>query len=145
MRVVACLGCLAFPQIGCEELDGGAVELSWTFFTTRGEPLECAAANVGAVRVVWEVQRADGTSTSDFETFECEDESGATSFRITPGRAAFSVLPICESGEAAAPGTFESPPPIVRTVDDGRVVTLDTLLVVLRRDGCTAKAPCACP
>ena len=117
---------------GCIEIEGGAVELSWSLRSFDGDRVDqCASARIDEVRVCWEAV-ADGTSTGICEgsqSFPCGEENGVSGFEIDPGATAFWIEPICVDGSPAEPGSYEVPPPIVRTVEEGNIVTLNSLLI----------------
>lgn len=118
----------------CIEIDGGAVELSWSLRSFDGDRVRnCNAARVDEVRICWQ-SIDDGTSTGvcqGSQSFPCGEENGVSGFEIAPGRTAFWVEPICFDGSPAEVGSYQVPPPIVRTVEDGKIVTLDSLLIVV--------------
>jgi hypothetical protein len=135
----------------CVDINGGAVELSWALRDFDGKDRDCAAARLERVAVCWQVVE-DGTSAvgaaCDAERsslFFCDDENGVSGFEITPGSNAFWIEPRCDDGEPPDLGTYEVPPPIVRTVEDGRIVTLNSLLIVVATtDGACPAAGCTC-
>jgi len=125
---------LAPAVTGCIEIDGGAVELSWSLRSFDGDRVgECAKVRIDEVRVCWQPV-ADDTSTGVCEgsqSFPCGEENGVSGFEIDPGSTAFWIEPICLDGALADPGSYQVPPPIVRTVEDGNIVTLNSLLIVV--------------
>jgi hypothetical protein len=126
----------------CVKIDGGAAELSWSLRDQGGDSIDsCATARIDAIRLCWTALEDGGSSVPqcrppDFDQFRCDDLSGVTRFEIEPGPTSLFIQPICPNGDPAAIGSYEVPPPIVRTVDDGRVVTLNSLLVVVKRTNC---------
>jgi hypothetical protein len=137
---------------GCVAIDGGAVEVSWSIRSFDGDAVEtCGDALVDKIRLCW-TPLTDG-STADPETclpgqrrtFSCDEASGVTGFDLEPGLTAFWIEPVCTDGEPADPGTYQVPPPIVRTVRDGRIISLNSLLLVVNPldTGC-ADTPCTC-
>lgn len=136
LLVVAALCGLLFSS-SCVEVDGGAVELSWTLRTFSGEPIDtCPAARIDEVRICWE-SVADGgpggartCRRGDYRAFACDDSRGVTGFEIPAGRALVWIEPICADGNPPDPDTYEVPAPIARTVETGEVVTLGALLIV---------------
>ena len=132
----------------CIEIDGGAVELSWSLRSFDGERVDsCTDARVDQVRVCWQSVEGD-TSTGICEgsqSFPCGEENGVSGFEIVPGRAAFWVEPICFDASPADIGSYQVPPPIVRTVEDGKIVTLNSLLIVVTPFGAGCPdAGCTC-
>lgn len=132
----------------CIEIDGGAVELSWSLRSFEGDQVEsCPEARIDEVRVCWQ-SISEGTSTGVCEgsqSFPCGEENGVSGFEIDPGSTAFWIEPICIDGSPAEPGSYQVPPPIVRTVEDGNIVTLNSLLIVVTpfRDSCPDSG-CTC-
>jgi hypothetical protein len=147
VTLIAFVGWCTFLHSGCVGIDGGAIELSWSLRNTEGEGVaECATARVGEMRLFWDVENAAEGSTR-YETFPCDPPRAATRFEIPPGTASIWLVPVCENGEPAADGTYEAPAPIVRSVIEGEVVTLNALLVVVRTTNCGTGAgqqPCIC-
>jgi hypothetical protein len=125
---------LATAGPACIEIEGGAVELSWSLRSFDGDRVDnCTAARVDEVRVCWQ-SIDDGASTGicqGSQSFPCGEENGVSGFEISPGRASFWIEPICVDGSPADSGSYQVPPPIVRTVEDGKIVTLDSLLIVV--------------
>lgn len=135
----------------CVEVDGGAVELSWTLRTFEGEPIAtCADAKIGKIRVNWAPSSANGADQEPdavgFEEFACPANRGVTHFAVGQGPQLLWIEPICEDGSPAVESTYEVPPPILRYVQNGEVVTLDSLLVVAddSSNGCTKAQGCTC-
>jgi len=140
---------IAIASSGCIEVDGGAVELSWSLRSFDGEPVDsCGKALMDEVRICWEPVSGEGTLTGECDasqTFPCSEENGVSGFEIDPGSTAFWVQPICRDGAPAEVDTFQVPPPIVRSVEDGKIVTLNSLLIVVTPigDSCP-EAGCTC-
>lgn len=131
---------------GCVQIDGGAAELSWSIRDSEGRSVStCSDVSIQKIRLCWQSVEEAGTETltcpdTRAEEFECVERTGVTGFEIDPGRTALFIIPLCEPGDAGIqPAVEESyvvPPPIVRTVEDGRVVTLNSLLLVVNRTNC---------
>ncbi len=125
---------LAAASSACIEIDGGAVELSWSLRSFDGERVDsCAKARVDKVRICWQDVEG-GTSTGVCEgsqSFPCGEENGVSGFEIAPGSTSFWIEPICVDGSPADVGSYQVPPPIVRTIEDGKIVTLNSLLIVV--------------
>lgn len=131
----------------CVAIDGGASELTWSLRTFNGDPVDsCAAANIDKVRLCWSAvdSGVTGCRPGSFRDFECQDQTGETLFEIEPGRTAFTIEPICPDGQPANEGTFQAPAEIVRTVRDGEVVSLESLLIVVtdQPDSCGIECTC---
>ena len=140
---------LAVLSGGCIDIDGGAVELSWSLRSFDGDDVEsCSDARLDEVQVCWQaVSEGSGSCTSS-EAFPCDEENGVSGFEIDPGPTAFWIEAICRDGDLADPATYQVPPPIVRTVEEGKIVTLNSLLVVVHPvgsacpdSGCTCVRP----
>jgi len=154
--VTAIAAGLLLAGAACVEVDGGAIELSWRLRNFEGSELSCTSANIGQVRVCWvplgdagsDVEaecttlRVDGGFVEWFRDFECGLKRGVTRFEVPSGPNAIFVRPICTDGTAPV-GDYQVPPPIVRNVERGGVVTLNQLLLVIEND-CGA-GRCACP
>ena len=65
-----------------------------------------------------------------------------TRFDIAPGTAQLWLVPGCASG--TDPVAYRAPPPIVRTITAGEVITLDTQLIEVRAGNCLPEDPCTC-
>lgn len=122
----------------CVDVNGGAVELSWSIRTPAGEPNNCVDAKIEKVRVCW--APSDGASArvcQGSRTFLCTDLRGFSSFEIDSGPTAFWLEPLCEVTQVVPdPATYEVPPPLIRSVSDGQVVTLNSLLIVATDADC---------
>lgn len=113
------------------------MELSWSLRTFEGESIgSCGDARIARVRLCWTSLDAEddppgaGCRPQNSKEFGCGEQSGITGFDVPPGRTSLSIQPICLDGAAAREGTYEVPAPIVRTVQEGKVVTLSSLLIV---------------
>jgi hypothetical protein len=138
-----------FPAVfalACIEVNGGAAELSWTLRDFEGKPISenneppCTVTNIEQIHLHWKAVTGDADTSlvpDDTAEFQCRDNRGVTKFTIPVGRQMLWIEPVCQD-EAAAPGSYEVPPPIVRNVEEGTVTTLDALLIVADRD-------CTCP
>jgi hypothetical protein len=134
---------LAFASPGCIEIDGGAVELSWSLRSFDGDAVDgCGMADIQEVRLCWEhlpdgsVSVGGGSCRSGARrTFPCSEYSGITGFQLDPGATAFWIEPVCDDGEPADAETYQVPPPIVRNVEEGKIVSLNSLLLVVSPPG----------
>jgi hypothetical protein len=138
-RVVRTVAWVGLALAGaCTEVDGGAVEVSWVFRTDRGDRRDCGQIDVGQVELRW------GSASADRVAFPCRDERGVTGFDLPVGPRSLYLRPICADGSPAADGSYRAPAPIVRTITDGDVITLDTQLIEVRVTGCGEATPCIC-
>jgi hypothetical protein len=143
---------------GCVEIDGGAVELSWTLRDSDGKQNDCQSARIDQIRICWspladdastsgtlscQVAREDGGIERLYRAFDCEQNRGVTRFEVPPGPNALFVSPLCVGAQEPT-GPFNVPAPIVRTVVKGEVVTLDQILIVASNHQCVADQ-CTCP
>lgn len=131
----------------CVAIDGGAAELTWSVRTFDGEPVDsCGDALVEKVRLCWYAvgSGVTGCRPGSFRDFDCEEETGETLFEIEPGPTAFFVEPICADGLPARVGTYQTPSEIVRTVRDGEIVSLESLLITVtdHPDSCGIECTC---
>ena len=135
VTMIACAGCI--------EIEGGAAEVAWSLRSFEGEAVEaCADARIQDVRLCWEAV-GDGSVSAgggacragERREFPCEESSGVTGFQLDPGSTAFWIEPICTDEDPAAEGTYQVPPPIVRTVERGEIVSLNSLLLVVSPPG----------
>ncbi len=147
------LGGIAGGTSGCVQIDGGAVELSWAVRNFEGNPLECATAKIDTVRLCWrsvDVTGALACASDAQASFVCDQEQGASAFEVPTGDQSLWVEIDCTTG-AADPSTYDVPAPIVRTVSEGNIVTLNSLLIVVATPPnpntptfCLDR-PCTCP
>lgn len=142
---------LAILWTGCVQIDGGAVELSWAVFDFGGDGRSCEFAGISEVNLCW--QPADGLS-SDFicepdasHDFECVTEQGSTAFEVPPGPTSLWIEVTCAQNLQRAPlESYQVPAPIVRTVRDGEIVSLSSLLIIATERGTDCgERPCTCP
>lgn len=123
----------------CVDIGGGAVELSWYLLSYSGDPIgDCECAGIDQVRVCWvpeDEAPADATELTCAEgrrspPIPCTQNRGATDFVIDSKPHLFWIEPMQDEQTPLAPGSYEVPSPILRTVEHGSVVTLDSLLIV---------------
>lgn len=133
----------AVSSVACIEVNGGAAELSWTLRDFEGKPIDtpaCTRTNIREVRLNWKAVTDDAAGPLEpdgSDRFTCSDNRGVTEFIIPAGRQMLWIEPICQDAITAT--SYEVPPPIVRTVVQGTVITLDALLLVVDED-CTCQA-----
>ncbi|MGE0870314.1 MAG: hypothetical protein AB7P03_17240 [Kofleriaceae bacterium] len=129
--------------LGCEPVDGGAVELSWKLRPAGASDerfLSCSPAGTGRIermRLDWVVGEVAGT-----DSWDCEDNAGVTGFDLPEGDALLSVVPMCAGGPAA-PNTYTAPAPERRRVVTGDTVSMGAVELVLEVADC-ASQPCIC-
>jgi hypothetical protein len=122
---LACLGILS----SCTNVSGGAVELSWLLRPSNGDENACSeqsccrTSRVADMRLMWDV---GGTTGS--ESWPCEDNRAVTGFVLPPGEASLWVTLECADVPAAT-NAYEAPAPVVRTIVDGEVVSLNAVVV----------------
>lgn len=117
-------------SMGCVDVNGGAVEVSWTIQRSDGTVVACGAAGVKEMRLR-ATPVAGGEAVT--RTWDCGAGYGASAFDLAVGSTSFVLEPQC----LAAGETFvgQVPAPIVRNVTEGQVVSLNALLVVGDADG----------
>ena len=129
----------ACPMVhACTEVSGGAVEISWNLRNVDGSGVSCGFADIATINLIIDDDFGPG-----FVPFPCGDERGVTRFDLAPGRAELSLAPGCEN--TVDPIAYRAPPPIVRTITEGEVITLDTQLIEVRAGNCLPEDPCTCP
>jgi len=127
----------------CTNVSGGAVELSWLLRPSNGDETLCSeqscceTSRVDQIRLHWDV---GGTTGSD--AWACMDNRAVTGFVLPPGEASLWVVPECAGG-AASTDTYEAPAPVVRTLVDGEVVSLNAVVVQVQVADCGSQA-CIC-
>jgi hypothetical protein len=137
---------LTLTATGCVQIDGGAVELSWSIRNFAGQRQACAIGGellpeLAFVRICWEPlpdggvldQLCDPTRSA---RFRCGLEHGVTGFEIDRGDTAIWIEPVCDDGDLPVPALYEVPPPIVREIAVGDVATLQALLIVAAPEAC---------
>ena len=131
---LAILGCLLVLE-ACVDINGGAAELSWSLRTYARERIEtCADARINTVQLVWQPVGSTAAEPEGRVKFPCSSTRGVTDFVISEGPQLFWIEPICNDGDPPTTGTYEVPPPVLRTVASGEIVTLSSLLIVGYQD-----------
>jgi hypothetical protein len=134
----------------CVEVNGGAVELSWSVRTFDGARVDddCHTddesddpkVHLGYIRLAWKAVADGGDGTGmepdGWEEFPCADGRGITRFSVPRGQQMLWIVPVCPGGSTPSTGSYQVPPPIVRAVGEGTVTTLDALLVVADESTC---------
>jgi hypothetical protein len=139
LATLVCLGIHA----SCTEVSGGAVELSWLLRPSNGDENACSdqsccqTSRVEQMRLLWDVGGITGS-----DSWRCEDNRAVTEFVLPPGEASLWVVPECADGPAATE-LYEAPAPVVRTLIDGEVVSLNAVVVQVAVTDCGSQ-PCIC-
>lgn len=132
-------------MLGCVNIDGGAVELSWTVHDTSGRTVECKDIGLAEVEltcltvpelgeaVQLEPCRTGSGTERGRNAWTCGRLGGSTAFDIAPGNRQFRISAVCRSGSPAAETRY--PDPILRDVVEGEVVQLNALLIEVRDTG----------
>jgi hypothetical protein len=134
----------------CVQIDGGAVELSWSIRNFDGESASCDLrisggenfADIADVRICWEPVPEEGELDQVCDPvsstrFRCREGHGVTDFGIEEGPTAIWIEPVCEgTGVVPPPDKYQVPAPIVRNITSGGVATLNALLIVAAPDAC---------
>ena len=150
LRVIVVATWLGFVGTACVQIDGGAVELSWSIRNLDGESAGCDLessdgaddfADIADIRICWEPVLDDGELIGACDPvlstrFDCLSGRGVTGFEIAEGKTALWIEPVCEVTDVTPTGQYEVPAPIVRDVTSGQVVTLNALLIVAAPDAC---------
>jgi hypothetical protein len=144
---------LGLAFMGCVEVEGGAVEFSWTLRNFQGNPIadnlaeSCSKVGIDKILLIWEPPPDSGERVLGNWSFDCEANRGVTGFVVPEGPQLLRIVPFCQGGVLPRAHTYEVPPPILRDVRDGEVVTLNSLLVVVQDcsgqgtdTGCTCAA-----
>lgn len=138
----------------CENVDGGAAELSWALRPASSaleEPFVSCNSNeegtgpITAIRLDWTVEIVvDGMLEQhvDSESWPCNDSYGVTGFVLPEGSALFSVSPLCEFGPAD-PASYIAPAVEQRRVIVGDTVNLGAIELIVQVSDCDV-APCIC-
>lgn len=152
--ITVCIGLLTSTTPACVEVNGGAAELSWSLRTFEGVQNDCALSGIDMVRLCWRSMDGEldaGTSVplacipEQSMDFSCESNRGVTDFAIASGWQIFWVVPVCTDGNVPAENTYEVPPPLVRKVEPGSVVTLKSQLIVAYETQSGAACSDTCP
>jgi hypothetical protein len=124
--------------LGCVQIDGGAVELSWDIRQADGMALDGACdasriAQVGLCARACEDGAGSGVCQGELvcpkAQWSCDNYSGATEFDLPEGPTELFIEAYCEDGSRAQ--GVQVPAPIVRNISKGRVSQLNALLITL--------------
>jgi hypothetical protein len=127
---------------GCVDVNGGAVELSWSVRTLEGTQSGCDPEDANLATVsVWLrscdqliaglCHTAEGmreVPTSPLRTFECARGQAVTSFEVPEGRKEMWITVGCPTGDVDD-AVVRVPEPLVRDVVEGQVTQLHALLI----------------
>ena len=137
--VVRAISCALTAAVGvlsgaCVDVNGGAVELSWSLRTATGMETTCQTAGITQVALC--VRQCDmttctGPAICPAATWECDRLRGATLFDIAPGRTELTIRADCSGGAA----NVVLPPPLVRDIVTGDVTQLNALLITVPSTG----------
>lgn len=138
--------CLAVH--GCEDVQGGAVELSWKLRpASSGVEDKFVSCNAGRpdvdgpqpvthIRLDWQVDAQTGS-----DAWECNENHGVTGFDLPEGHALLTVTPVCEGG-AASPASYIAPAAEQRRVIVGDTVSLGAVELVVVVTDCNGDCIC---
>jgi hypothetical protein len=140
--VIAAAVCsLTLGLIGCVDIDGGALELSWSIRDFDGAARSCGDVDFDEVRLCWEsvgdsvvTQECALRDATRHAVFPCLDAHGVTRFVVDPGPTAIWIEPLC--GDGAVATDYVVPAAIVRDVSRGEIAILNALLVVADDASC---------
>jgi hypothetical protein len=136
---------------GCEDVNGGAVELSWKLRPSSSaledkfvgcDPERSGTDPVVKMRLDWEVRDPTGVWTGA-RAWECEDNHGVTGFELPAGDALLTVTPLCQGGVPADPSSYIAPAAEQRLVIVGDTVSLGAVEIVVVVTDCGIQ-PCIC-
>jgi hypothetical protein len=148
--VVLVLG-LGLASMGCVEVEGGAVEFSWTLRNFQGNPIaddlaeSCGKVGIDKILLIWEPPPDSDERVLGNWEFDCAANRGVTGFVVPEGPQLLRIVPFCQGGVLPGAHTYEVPPPILRDVRSGEVVTLNSLLVVAEDCSGQSTTGCTCP
>jgi hypothetical protein len=135
---------------GCENVNGGAVELSWKLrpasSSLEDKFVDCDSGKDGTnpvtgIRLDWEVRVQAGVQTGTAD-WPCSDNHGTTGFDLPEGDALLRVTPLCAEGPAL-PASYIAPGAEQRRVIVGDTVSLGAVELVVIVTSCDAQ-PCIC-
>lgn len=138
---LACVGpgCSDGSGLGCDEVAGGAVELSWSLEGPDGQRIDrCDDVRIAEISLLW---NEGGDDESD--SWPCEDRSAVTNFVVPAGDTRLWVEPVCAEGFRLLQRTFEAPAPVVRRIEEAELVTLNAVLITVQ-SVCPPAEGCQC-
>ncbi len=146
---------------GCDNVQGGAVELSWKLrpasSSLQDKFVDCDSGRDGtgpvtAIRLHWRVDNdrtdpsgnptGNPTGNDGSESWSCSDNHGVTGFALAEGTASLWITPECMDGTAAA-NTYIAPAIVQRSVIRGDTISLGAVELVVSVAYC-ATTPCIC-
>jgi hypothetical protein len=135
---VARIGFLLLLVLGtaCVDVQGGAVELSWTLTKSNGDGTTCGPSGIDEVRLCMRwcddgtIDCTSGAHVGCPSSWPCERSHGTTLFDIPAGRKALWIEVSC-GGDAGTGSHVQVPEPIVRDIVEGEVTQLNALLIVV--------------
>ena len=143
---------------GCGNMDGGAVEFAWGIRDTNGSSVgdstseACDLHEITAIRLCWEGTSNKTISSDNVPTcesdriFSCKEARGKTNFIVSEGKTAFFIRALCLTEEEQEDPTmvtentdknsplFQTPPPMVREVKAGEVISLNQFLITTSKN-----------
>jgi hypothetical protein len=137
---------------GCDDVSGGAVELSWKFRPASSERtdkfVDCEPDQnvpmdrlegwgpIDRVQLHW--TNSDGACLQPpcDDDWPCGNNRGATRFVLPDGIASLWVTPLCAGGQPAAQDTYIAPAIVQRQVIRGQIVSLAAVELVVSVTGC---------
>src|SRR3972149_6976577 len=138
LAAVGPLGASLMIMTGCIDVNGGAVELSWTIRAVGGDQRQrhCQDASghgpIGAVRLVAnQVECGAGCAERRPAPWACDDYHGTTRFEIPEGKWSLAIAVQCQNGTDATEPGVRVPDPIVRDIRFGEVAQLNALIILL--------------
>ena len=143
---------LCLPVHGCEDVNGGAVELSWKLrpasSSLEDKFVECNPGRPGTyevthMRLNWEVRDKAGVHAG-FSRWECTENHGVTGFELPEGDALLWVTPLCAEEEAADPASYIAPAAEQRRVIAGDTISLGAVEIIVVVTVCSETQPCIC-
>lgn len=148
---IAYVLCAALVALAaCQDIEGGAVEVSWKFRPEPGvtpdnpcDPFVCCDSlqpdtnPIARVALTWVV---DGVGSS--ASWDCSAGNGVTRFDVPPGDALLSIAPVCADKDAD-PTTYIAPAAEERTITVGDTASLGAVELLLRISSCNEQ-PCIC-
>jgi hypothetical protein len=133
---------------GCEDVNGGAVELSWKLRPASSsledkfvgcDPGKDGTGEVTHIRLDWEVSDQAGV-----RTWPCTDNHGATGFDLPEGVALLRVTPLCAEEVEADRASYIAPAAEQRRVIVGDTISLGAVEIVVVVTICNETQPCIC-